>query len=923
MNITLDDHTHNLGPIEFARLPDWDFDSTILPHGFNGSNAPFPAAKDVFEGLHSLVLIDDADGDFSGLFDVFNGPGVFTDQFFQLLLFSIVDNFAGLDGTPAKVIIEFIHQHEPLRSRILHHITTGVSIISSRAIVEKLLVAAIEAGESTTVHDLLVLDMVRPDDIVLLDYSPHRNERRVTAVEKASKLRHFHIVGDLLRFGADVNKTYRKDDWYGIEKGGLECAIGVWGQYRPIDINIVELLLSNGAIVSSRLMSAAIRWGDGAVVEKLMSRILPSEHVHRFDEVILNAAEYLKNDLGFKLVRQVMQACRDMHNNKCIDSNPGCLAEAMCKAARRNNHDLVKLMLPHGGQRGLDMALTGAARFGSHTLVRLLLEHGARTNGTTCRLDHDSFPTTPLAESIRRGDDELVALFAKEGAWHQIEEPERLEATMCAIGESGSQIYLLQVLNLVSNPSSAAVSLALLLAIEACHEEVALKLLEAVAAPVTISYYAGPIELPLIAALKTKSEAITWAILESGIPIEISKKQTVLEAAVAWGDLEIIKALFFMHMHDASNLSLGRPALSLAIKAGNRSLIDLLINLGAANSFNPSYDGLDRGLEPIGYYWSPLSAAALVRDTGTADYLLDNGADPADETAIINAIVHDRVLLNHILQRFRQRYPQGRTAFGGRVLIYVLDTHDEAALDMCLRAGFDANNMAWEEGYGQTALAVAVKNHHSRLAWITKLLDAGGDVNLLASVQEEPRLVDGRNEQFPLRQTVLLNAIETRNLPLVELLISRGAHVQKEAKLGLRRTPLQKACEVGSHTIVDLLLRHNADVNAVPASRGGATALQLAAKVGSLRIAQKLVDLGANLDAPGVRFGGRSAIEYAAEYGRLHMILFLCNAADGKLPADQYKSAIALAQEQGHMACADLLTELSAKNQAVIGANGR
>lgn len=210
--------------------------------------------------------------------------------------------------------------------------------------------------------------------------------------------------------------------------------------------------------------------------------------------------------------------------------------------------------------------------------------------------------------------------------------------------------------------------------------------------------------------------------------------------------------------------------------------------------------------------------------------------------------------------------------------------------------------------------------HHSSLEPIFKLLDGGGDANLLASVKEE---FDHDWGTIRVSQTALLGAIETSNLQLVELLISRGADVQKEAKLGLKRTPLQKACEVGSHTIVDLLLRHNADVNATPAARRGATALQLAAKAGSLRIAKTLLDLGAKIDAPGVRIGGRCAIEYAAEYGRLDMILFLCNAAGEKFVSGQYKTAIALAQENGHSACADLLTELSAQNKAAIDASSR
>lgn len=903
-NITLDHQTRGFSPIDFACLPVWDVGSAILPHGRHASNAPFSAIE-VFESLQSLVPLNAADGNFCGLFDVFGGPGIFTDQFVQLLLFSIVNNFAGLDGTPAKVIIRLINQHEPLRSKILNYLTTEVSTVSSRAMAEKLLEAAIEAGEAKTVHDLLVLGMVKPDDIVFLNSSPDKNPNRLTPVEMAAKLRHLDIVGLLLRFHADANKTYR-DPRFDTEQGALEYAIGFWGNYSPIDIKLVKLLLNSGATVRGRLMCATIRWGDEALVEILMSRLSPSAHVDYVYELIVPAAGYLRNDVGLNVVRQVMRACRDMHNNECIDSNPDCLVQAMCNAARRNNRELIDLLLPHGGQEGLDMALTAAAQFGSHSLVRLLISHGARANGQACQINPelDSLGTTPLAEAIRRGDDELVALFAKKGAWDQIGEPECLGAAMHAIGESGSLVYLLRVLQLVPNPDPIALGLGLIPAIRTGHEEVVLRLLEAGA---DLNSSTG-LECPLVAALRIKSQAITWAILESVIPTRIEWNEDVVRTAIAWGDLEIIEALFFTH--NIVTRPSRKPPLSVAIKTGNRSLIDFMINLGAGLIFYTAQASqyIPHRLGPRNY-WSPLSAAALVRDAETAKYLLDHGADPADEGAILNAITHDRMLLNDIVQRFRQRYPQRRTGFGGRVLIHALGTRDEAALDLCLRAGFDVNDMVIN--MDRTPLGFAIEKYHTCLEWIPKLLDAGGDVNRLTS------------KKGGLLQTALLDAIETRSLPLVELLISKGAHVQKEAKLGLKRSPLQKACEIGSHTIVDLLLRHNADVNEPPAACRGATALQLAAKAGSLRIAKKLLDLGAKIDAPGVRIGGRCAIEFAAEYGRLHMISFLCNAAGGKFAAGQYESANALAKENGHLACADLLTELSAKYRGVIDGGSR
>lgn len=681
-------------------------------------------------------------------------------------------------------------------------------------------------------------------------------------------------------------------------------------------------------------MDAAVGWGDTALLDKLMSKISSSKHEYFFQmDTISRAALYLKNEAGYRFVQQVMQTCQSTHDSACLASK-GCLAKAMCHAARRNNRDLVDLLLPHTGLQGLDRALAAAARFGSHSLVQLLIAHGASVNGELCHLDNGGCLTTPLAEAIRKNDDELVDILAKGGAWKHIEEPRRLRAVMCAVAESGDSSYLPQILQLVRAPDRHALDLALLYATKAGHEGIALKLLEAGANPIVYGR-----ESSFALALRMQSHSITRAMLECETALEEVMDEDLLEAAIAWGDLEIIKAIFSLGGN--INTYWGRPPLSFAIKAGKRSVVDFMISHGADLNTNHALKPVrHQSDERRGFYKfvdgrrvfvtdgaerfsSPLAAAALVRDETIASILLHHGADPADEQAIINAVVHDRSLLNIILQFFRQRYPQGRTGFGGKVLLHTLQTRDEAALDLFLGAGFDLNTMIFEhEARTVTALGFAIEKFQSRPEMILKLLDAGGDANSTTSMVGDEKLDPYSYVTIAARQTALLDAIETKSLPLVNLLVSRGADVQNEARLGLRRTPLQKACEVGSHDIVDFLLRHNADVDAAPAPRYGATALQIAAKTGSLRMAKKLLDLGANVDAPGVRAGGRSAIEYAAEYGRLDMIPLLFNATGGKFVSGQCTTAIALAQENGQLGCAGLLMKLSTRNQAFLDASG-
>lgn len=339
-----------------------------------------PTAQELLDNLQSLVAIDIASNDSLESLGFIGGPASSNDGFLQLFLFSVVNNFAGTDRLPKNCIIHFINQHELVRSTILSQLGNEATAPFSIALAEKLMESAIEAGDAKTVHDLLALKIVRPDDLV---YTTD-GERR-TAIEKAAGLRHLDVTACLLHFGADVNKTHQgAESW--SEKGALECAIRLWGEYRPIDLNLVDLLLRNGATVSDKLAENAVPWGDARLIKMLISRLCPSQHEYFFEDILTNVAEHLKNEDGFEVARMVISACRDIHANECLDRRQEHVANAMAGAARRKNKELVELLLPHGGQGGIDVALTGAARSGCHSLVHQLIRHAV----VHVQMDQDS-----------------------------------------------------------------------------------------------------------------------------------------------------------------------------------------------------------------------------------------------------------------------------------------------------------------------------------------------------------------------------------------------------------------------------------------------------------------------------------------------------------------------------------------------------
>lgn len=341
------------------------------------------------------------------------------------------------------------------------------------------------------------------------------------------------------------------------------------------------------------------------------------------------------------------------------------------------------------------------------------------------------------------------------------------------------------------------------------------------------------------------------------------------------------------------------PAFVVAIKRGDKQIIDLFLSLGADPSIRS-----EKGE-------SPLAATVLADDSSLVEYLLERGADPANSEAVENASTQNRQALGILFRAFCRRYPAGLPGFGGKALQHALQTSDDILLSFCLEAGFDTNSFVNSDEYGdETALGFVIRKYReTRLDLVTKILDAGGDINAIARVPAREK--NYINSSAGPMKTAFLEAIETKSVALVKLLVGRGADVHKAARLGLRCTPLQKACEVGSFPIIRLLLEHGADVHGKPSFRRGGTALQLAAKVGSVRITKLLLSLGASIDAPPSPSLGHSAIEYAAKYGRPGIIEVLCKETDSSVTAEQFEGAISLAQKYGHVACIHLLRRFS------------
>jgi ankyrin repeat protein len=179
----------------------------------------------------------------------------------------------------------------------------------------------------------------------------------------------------------------------------------------------------------------------------------------------------------------------------------------------------------------------------------------------------------------------------------------------------------------------------------------------------------------------------------------------------------------------------------------------------------------------------------------------------------------------------------------------------------------DINDECADEAVRSLPTPLCIVVHQGRRDIVDCLLDHNADINRITT----------NRYGLQTKSTALKEAVSTKSLELVSLLLNRGAKV--EEPMWSLHYPYT------------------------------ATALQIAAKDGHIGILKTLLAKGANVNARRSLSGGSTALEAAASYGRLDTVQLLldCGVETEGFGRVQYVKAVFLASVNGHTAVGDLL----------------
>ena len=771
---------------------------------------------------------------------------------------------------------------------------------------------------------------------LLLEFGANVNikasDNHATALTMASRQQHNKIVDLLLEYGA-------KDD-QGIALAHLATS-------KEVHINIIKLLLEQVAIKAddSRWMQVAV---NGA---SRNGRI----------DIIKLLLEHGADNLGWALTLAILNKHSDIvelllkcgaqvDDENWSDIN-GLNRPPLVEAVKKEDTDMVSLLLKHGARDGLGWAITEAI-FNEHTeIIQILSEYGAQADEsdrldrrpseeptlvTACKnenitvvkllLKHgaDGHLGWGLTEAIFNRNTEIIQLLSNCGArvddnFYWYDSPPLVEASM----EGKTQTVKL----MLAHGAEEYLGWALAMAVKHKHTEVVDLLLEhGTGVDLSVDYLTTIVEAgedvvklfldkgarvdiaeangstALIIASKHGHSDVVKLLLDKGAQVDIAETDgwTALIIASQNGHSDVVKLLLDKGAQvDITNTN-GSTALIIASGNGHSDVVKLLLDKGAQVDITEANG------------WTALIIASGNGHSDVVKLLLDKGAqvditNTNGCTALIKATENGHSdVVKLLLDKGAQ--VDITEANGSTALIIASGNGHSDVVKLLLdkSAQVDITNTI-----GSTALTLASENGHSDV--VKLLLDKGAQVDItetdgwtaliIASQNghsDVVKLLLDKGAQVDIAEsdgwTALIIASQNGHPDVVKLLLDKGAQVDITESDGW--TALIIASQNGHSDVAKLLLKYGANVN--QQSSDGSSPLMLACCSGHAKTVETLIEYGAQTDLQNQ--DGWSPLMKTSQAGRTDIVkLLLEHGAQVNLQSKDGSYALMVASEEGYI----------------------
>ena len=159
-------------------------------------------AKHLLSSLETLLPDGKLQSGYDSRQSLITEDEIFQTKFNQLLVFSIANNFAGLQDVPVQCMLKYWSRAGGMVSLLLQSLQASQSHFA-KALAQNLFRAAIEANDERALKRLLSIGSLDVNTTMCIV-----NGEKYTPVERAAYLQELGIVELLLIAKADVNKTF-------------------------------------------------------------------------------------------------------------------------------------------------------------------------------------------------------------------------------------------------------------------------------------------------------------------------------------------------------------------------------------------------------------------------------------------------------------------------------------------------------------------------------------------------------------------------------------------------------------------------------------------------------------------------------------------------------------------------------------------